>query len=154
MEQFEIVDKGNHKMLYCHKRKLVIVVTERFDIPKYPDHFELVFGLIKKRKLAGGPMPHDIVTCFGVADDELDYEPYFRHNLITNAVNYYVSMEWHVPFDEITYSPAYQAKFIDSRSLDPAKMTPALKGYRKRDKLLEPLEFDEWKEQYWDKNVN
>ncbi len=21
MEQFEIVDKGNHKMLYCHKEK-------------------------------------------------------------------------------------------------------------------------------------
>jgi len=149
-DHFEIEHNDGHNMLYCLDRKLEILVTERLDIPKYPAHFLLVFATIKfKNHPQVNHLENDVVVCFGVCEfDEIDYEPYFKHLLVMNAVNEYIAREWCLAPDELTYSPAYQKAFIDSTSLEPAKMTPELRGYMSRDFAEEPLDFFEWKQKH------
>jgi hypothetical protein len=148
-EVFEIENRGNHKMLYCRKRNLQIIVTERLDIPEHPADMRLIFGIIRKKNHLLLRFAKDIVLCFGVLqDDKIDYEPYFQNMLITNAVNYYVAQEWRVSLSEVSYSRGYQARFIDTMSLDPEKMTPELRGYMSRDPSEESLDFLEWKEKH------
>jgi hypothetical protein len=148
-EVFEIEDKGNYQLVYCRKRKLELMVTERFDIPEHPKEMVIVFGTIKRGSHPQMKMPNDLIICFGIPEyDKIEYEPYFRHLLITNAITYYVNQEWHVNFDKVTYSKAYQENFIDTMSLEPEKMSPELRGYMSRDISEEPLDFFEWKEKH------
>jgi hypothetical protein len=140
MEQYLIEDKDGHRYIFCHKRKLEILVID-------PEHFIMAFGRLKKT--THPEFANDVIICFCLyKPDLIEYEPYFRHLLITNALNEYVAKEWHCDFDEVTYSPAYQEKFIDTMSLDPKKMTPELIGYMARDISEEPLDFFQWKEKH------
>ena len=153
-EDFEIEDNGGFKLLYCRKRKLEILVTERYDIPVYPDHFIMVF-VTNKIPAEGKAIAKEFVVCFAAMDyNKIDYEPYFRHLLVTNAIHYYMMEEWHVKPGEITYSPAYKKTFMDTMSLDPKKMTPQLRGYMSRDPAEEALDFLTWKKKHWDTKVD
>ncbi|MDT3401021.1 hypothetical protein [Mucilaginibacter terrae] len=149
-EEFEIQDRDGHHMVYCRKRNLEILVTERFDIPAYPEHFQLVFARIDWQNHP--PVRHlkdDVIVCFGVCDyDQIEYEPYFKHLLVSNAIGEYMAQQWCLAADELIYSPAYQKNFIDSMSLDPDQMTPELLAYVSRDPAEEPLDFYTWKEKY------
>jgi hypothetical protein len=150
-ETFEIEHKKGHNVLYCRNRNLEILVIERLDFPKYPDHFLLVFAAInwKNHPQVSRINKEDVVVCFGICPfEEIKYEPYFNHLLVTNAVNEYMAKEWCLAPDEISYSPAYQKAFIDSMTLDPEKMTPELQAYMRRDRSEEPMGFFDWKEKH------
>ena len=137
-------------MLYCRKRNLEVLVTERFDIPVYPEHFLLVIAKIQwKNHPKVSRLEKDVIICFGVCEfSQIRYEPYFNHLLVSNAVMDYIAREWSLAPDEITYSPAYQHAFIDSLNVDHSKMSPELQAYMSRDRSEEQLDFFDWKEKY------
>ncbi|WP_345951288.1 hypothetical protein ABDD95_07610 [Mucilaginibacter sp. PAMB04274] len=149
-EVFDIEHLDGHNLLSARNRNLEIFVTERLDIPAYPDHLPLVFAVIKwKNHPQVQHFKDDVVVCFGICPfNDIDYEPFFRHQLVSNAISEYMAKEWCLTADEIIYSPAYKKDFIESRSLDFNEMTPELLGYMTRDVSEEALDFFDWKEKH------
>lgn len=87
------------------------------------------------------------VLCFGVcAFEQIEYEPFFKYMLVSNAISDYMAREWKVTADELIYSDAYQKAFFEHRSLDLDKMTPELLCYMHREPADAELDFYSWKE--------
>jgi len=147
MEEFVITHHEKFDLLICPKRGLEIQVIHTAKIPEsVPDWCLLAYGRYKTGPHPVNPIDVEFITAFGVQNPELiEYEPYFRHQLISYAIDYWAYHEFGRQFDEVTYSSGYQKMFIDSMSLEPGKMTPELILYCSRDISEEPLGFYEWK---------
>ena len=147
MEKFIITHHENYDLLTCPKRKLEIQVIHTEKVPEsVPDWCLLAYGRYLTGPHPVNPMDVEFITGFGIVNPEkIEYEPYFKHQLIRYAIDYWAFHEFKRQFDEVTYSVGYQKAFIDSMSLDPTKMTPELIMYCSRDISEEPLDFYTWK---------
>ena len=147
MEEFVITHHEKYDLLTCPKRGLEIQVIHTKEIPEtVPDWCLLAYGRYQTGPHPVNPIDIAFITAFGVQNSEnIAYEPYFRHQLISYAIDYWAYHEFKREFNEITFSDGYQKMFIDSMSLDPAKMTPELILYCSRDISEESLDFYTWK---------
>lgn len=151
IEEYVIQGQDQFEMLTCAKRKLEIQIIHTDKVPEsLPPEALIVFGIFRTLKEGGVlDVTQTLISAFCILNPEkIQYEKYFRHDLILNAVNYWSMHEMGHRFDEISYSPGYTSTFIDSRSLDPKDMSAELIGYCSRDISEEPLDFYEWREKH------